>query len=806
MFKLDFFKSFLIAIILMNTSIAMLYAQNQISGTVKDRAGGSPVSYATAALLRPDSSAITGAITSDSGKFVITNVADGNYLLQVSFVGYEKEYRTVNVPSQNDLGEILLSASRNQLKEVVVNASSRVIQKSDRIIFQPTNQNLTKGRNSYQLLQFTPMLRTGKSDRIEIVGKDGFVLYINNRKTTMSADDINAYLSTLPADRIASIEVITDPGVTMRTEGANQGVINLILKKNEANGMNGSLTVQDMQGRQNSQNGGLFINYQHDKLNVSANISGTAMNMKNTEITDFYFTESNIHHHLDNNYIRNGRNLVGMLRADYQLSVNQTLGLAYSVSYGNTKTVRSDVTQFGHISIAAIDSTLQSESNAKAPVVNQSLNLNYRLKTSAKGNLSVDAYYLRNDRKQTVNNSIGHAYETIPFEQYQQRSVEPMNSYSGKIEYTHAFGPGNNLTFGTEVYRNSSESDFFYGNKRSDGVYESDPQKTNRFSYRESYAGAYISYVRVWNPKFNTRVELVGEYVQSKGFQHVTSEEIVRKDFDISPSVSLQYQFSPAHKVSYNLSSSVARPGYYSMNPFRFWLSPTTYKEYNPDLKPSYIYNNTLNYTIKGRYTFVLNYMYIDQCVNNFLVPVDDQYTKYISVNYGSMNSLGLSFNWNQSFLKNRVSVNTSLTGAYREYKGAVETITVDVKGFDWNASVNANVRLSDKYKWNLTGNLSYISKTQLAQENNSDYYRFSIAINKSFARNISLNLGVQNLFFNQPKRDKINDNYKYYTSFNIDSRQAYIGLTIPFGNMKAKGASNRNTSSSKVGGRLREN
>ena len=60
-------------------------AQHQLTGTVKDRADGSPVPYATAALLRPDTTAITGVMTGDDGKFVINNVAAGDYLLQVSF-------------------------------------------------------------------------------------------------------------------------------------------------------------------------------------------------------------------------------------------------------------------------------------------------------------------------------------------------------------------------------------------------------------------------------------------------------------------------------------------------------------------------------------------------------------------------------------------------------------------------------------------------------------------------------------------------------------------------------------------------
>ena len=83
-------------------------AQHQLTGIVKDRADGSPLPYATAALLRADSTAITGVMTGDDGKFVLQNVAAGNYLLQISFIGYQREYRQVNVPEQSDLGDIFL--------------------------------------------------------------------------------------------------------------------------------------------------------------------------------------------------------------------------------------------------------------------------------------------------------------------------------------------------------------------------------------------------------------------------------------------------------------------------------------------------------------------------------------------------------------------------------------------------------------------------------------------------------------------------------------------------------------------------
>ena len=71
----------------------MHLAQHQHSGVIKDKANNVPISFSTAALLRPDSSVLTGEMTDDKGKFVIKNVDPDEYLLQASFLGYEKEYR-----------------------------------------------------------------------------------------------------------------------------------------------------------------------------------------------------------------------------------------------------------------------------------------------------------------------------------------------------------------------------------------------------------------------------------------------------------------------------------------------------------------------------------------------------------------------------------------------------------------------------------------------------------------------------------------------------------------------------------------
>jgi len=783
--------------VLLILSAGIVCGQQQISVQVANEQEEG-LSEALILVLKSDNNAFVRSVVVDDNGQASVHVDASREYVKIMASGYQDyDVRTFD----SETLRVKLQTLSVDLGEVTIMASSRVVQKSDRIAFTAINENLTKGRNTHELLKFTPMLQTDRSDRVGIVGKDGVQLYINGRRTTMDENEIHAYLSTLPADRIASIEVITNPGASMRTSG-NQGVINLILKKNEANGLNGSLMLQDLQGRLNSQSAGLFLNYQKDKLNVTANLSGTFLNLKNSEVSDFYFHESSLHQNLENEHKLMHRNMSGVIRADYNLSNKQALSMAYSASYLNLAINRNDIMRFGLIGEDVVDLILESESRSKTPTVNQSLNLNYRLKTSDRGNLSLDFYYLNNNRKQTVDNKIGQSY-MIPAEEYRQHSEDPMSSFSGKAEYTHLVGQGNSLTFGAEAYQVAAESDFFYGYKSGD-YYEGDPSKSNSFSYNELYSRAYLSFSRAWNQKLSSRVELIGEFVENKGLQRTTSEEVEKRGFDILPNVSLMYQHNPNHRFSYNLSSSVSRPGFYSLNPYQFYLTPIIYREYNPNLKPARLYINALNYTLKGRYTFVLDYMYIDDCMNNFLVPVDDQYTKLINANYGTLQTTSLRFNWNQSFWKNRLSLNTSLSGSYREDKGAVETIVIDSNDFFYSASANTNIRLTTKFNWNLTSNFVYASKMKLAHEDLSDFYSLTLGMRMIFNNNLSLTLGVQNLLVKHPTRDKVNENYEYFTSTNSDMRLAYVGLTFPFGNMKARGASNRNTSS-QVNNRLKE-
>jgi ferric enterobactin receptor len=77
-------------------------------------------------------------------------------------------------------------------------------------------------------------------------------------------------------------------------------------------------------------------------------------------------------------------------------------------------------------------------------------------------------------------------------------------------------------------------------------------------------------------------VGLRGEQTTAQGVQEVGNQSFDRQYFQLFPSASLKYTFSP----KYELTLALSRPGYDQLNPFRIYLNATTYRSGNTALLP----------------------------------------------------------------------------------------------------------------------------------------------------------------------------------------------------------------------------
>ena len=83
----------------------------QISGTVLDEEDA-PMPYATVVIMQAEDSVIAQfGITNNDGQFKITGVKPGNYITQITFMGYESFSQPLGLSADHDWGQIKMEKS-----------------------------------------------------------------------------------------------------------------------------------------------------------------------------------------------------------------------------------------------------------------------------------------------------------------------------------------------------------------------------------------------------------------------------------------------------------------------------------------------------------------------------------------------------------------------------------------------------------------------------------------------------------------------------------------------------------------------
>ena len=164
-------KNFLIATLIIITT--NLFAQvGTIDGVITDQKTGEAVIGAVVQIeaLR------VGAVSGIDGKFVITDLAAGNYQLKISFIAYETIELDVRVIAGRAVSlNIAMSERDNMLGEVVVQGARRMNNEISMIHIQRTALTLVSNISSQQIT------RTQDRDASEVIKRIPGISIIDNR-------------------------------------------------------------------------------------------------------------------------------------------------------------------------------------------------------------------------------------------------------------------------------------------------------------------------------------------------------------------------------------------------------------------------------------------------------------------------------------------------------------------------------------------------------------------------------------------------------------------------------------------------
>ncbi len=368
-------------------------SSTSVSGTIIDE-NNQPVLSAIVIHMETQSGrVIKNTLVDKNGYFRISNIKPNLEKVKITAMGYQEIDLVADSLKENS--QIMLRPLVIGLNEVVVLGKSTVVQKSDRLVFNISNSNITKGNSTYELLRFTPLVRV-EDETISLIGKSSILLYINGRDSRLSGNSALQYLRSLPAEKIARVEVISNPMSTFRTSG-NEGIINLILKKNEGDGLKGTISFDESYQYTNSFNGSMYLFYQKNKLNITANLYGGNRRFYTKTKTEHSYFDTNKYNVVESTNDPDNKQLGGNLTIDYNLSDKQTLGIMLNSGYQRREDDGISRTSYQQLETSIIDSIIYSSNLLRTPSYIFTGNLNYRIKTDDKGSgVALDVDYLHN--------------------------------------------------------------------------------------------------------------------------------------------------------------------------------------------------------------------------------------------------------------------------------------------------------------------------------------------------------------------------------------------------------------------------
>ncbi len=747
-------------------SANLLNAQNMISGTLIDE-NDSPISYAEI-IISANDSIITSEFTNNEGNFSI-DLSKGSYVMIFNYYGNEVLRKKIFVQKPVDLGKLKLDL-RISLGEVIIK-SKLINKKGDKLVMSVSGNKLLKGRNTLEVLKYAPYLSVdSNSGSISMKGKATTIL-VNGRN--IQAADIQTYLSTLPSENIASVEIISNPSSRYDASGGG-GVINIITK-NPNKGIVGSLNSRIDVSKFTSYNSHLTLNSKlSDNLivNTSLNYNDNKGLRKENRI-ETLLSPSVIYDYDKIDTLRSNYFYLST-EAIYDISKRNQIGFGIAYSDYNNRTDQSN-----DLIIKDDNEEMFSKGNylLKRERNYLNLNLNHTIKLDTIGqNIKTIIDYYNSD----INSN--NSYQNLFFENSsslinsnQRLSNSPISNkiFSLKSDYVKPFNKSK-LELGGKYSSVNSKSETVFRNL-IESKFVIDDNLTNDFNYKEQILAGYILYaIDDLFLKSNISLQLGTRFEYTRGIGKIPSEnyESTRNYLDFFPSLFLTKDFGNNNNLSFSYTRRIDRPSYNSFNPTIFYLTDFTSQIGNPELQPSYTNAFELSYNTSN--INILAYCNLTQGEpREILKRIDESNIQYQWRNIDNSDVYGISFSGEKTIIKDWLSILAKASVYNKIYKSSfgddVDSIEVSKTTFQGRMSLSAKLLLEIKSEFAFEYNGSEMYGQFETVENYAFYLNFSKKFNKNFSTYLKITDVFDNLRYTFKNNQSIVQTHQFRNNFSTN-------------------------------------
>lgn len=742
-------------------------AQQTIRGWITDEQR-LPIEYANViALSVRDSSLVTGAVTDNAGKFLLTLPANSNQVfLRVSGIGYEQ--RNVFLPLIADTLQLKAESETKTMEGVTVTAQRpKMAIRNDALVTTIIGSSLAKAGSGNDVLKRIPLL-SGKEGSYSVIGRGAAVIYINNRKITDATE-----IERLNSSDIKDIEVITNPGA--RYDATVSAVIRIHTVRKVGDGFGFDVRTSAYYWENWDTNNQLNMYYRRNGLELTAGSAYNIDNSLNKQTTTNKVQSANLwtNKWTSDSRFRNTNNNY-TLSAAYEFNADHAVGARFFtnllVGANNGSGIFSTDVLKNNVLFDHIESRISANSTA---IPNKSLSAYYVGKVGKIDiDFNTDYYYGREtEYRITTEQSANYANRTVT-----SAGIHTNKFFATKLVLSHPLF-GGSLSVGNENT---------FTNHGQNYVNQENVVPSTASTIKERNNAFFFEY---------SRPTPIGQLMAGLRYEHVNSDYYDEGVY--SPAHSRTYsQWFPSltfatriKEVGLQLSYSAktSRPSYRQLGTNVEYMNRFTRQSGNPTLKPETLHNITL-VSSWNWLTFVANYTQTHNKIMywNEQESTDENITNVRYRNFKRFPALTLSLTAapRMGVWSPQLTLFCQKQWFDIERLGSKLDLSKPVWGIQWDNSFEF------RHDWTAEANLKLTSKgmTENAKLTRNNC-TFDFSVRKAFLNNrLSVTVGVNDLFNRSANQLLLyTNNLSIDTKQELDSREFYVTLRYKFNTARSK-------------------
>lgn len=805
---------------------SICFAKGTVTGFIKNKATGEPIDFANVQLFdaKTGKALPIGTNADLDGKFVLTDVPDGQYMLKATNVGSIAQERPVTVKGGNvNVGDIVLADDTKMLKEVVVTGQASTMKfELDKKVFTVGNDITTAGASASELLESIPSVEVDQDGEVSLRGNSSVTVWINGKESGLTADNRAQILEQIPGETIDKIEVITNPSAKYSPEGT-AGIINIVLKKDRRGGYFGSAEIGA--NTRGGANASVNINYNTRHFDSYASLGfrmrhnrGGSFSHRDYENGEYLYSDGDSRNHGNNLFLRLGTtwhitdnddlyaNAFGMLghnwgRSNTLYHSNQPGTWFFNENLNrNTGNMRGGHAELGY-----------THKFSDTHNIDMMVGYNYWGGPHSNSYLQHQEWHPSDYALSEDDEFAGE--DDIIEEVYQdQKTNMKNNTIEAKLDYTNQLTSWLKLEAGYNGNYSHENSPTVTWERINDNPMELEKNLWNRFIYTNNISAFYATLGGKYRAfSFSAGLRAEAWQIRAKSLAYgQTTEEIEpykRNSFALFPSAFLSWSLPHDNELQVNYTRRIRRPWGGQLNTFKNISDPTNISMGNDQLQPTYSNAFELNY-IKSFTQHILSasaYLRTSTDNINRISYIEDGIMYTTQANAGNQTDAGVELVSKNNFFNSILNLTTT-ANLYNNHvsawtldfltpNGNIATVTGKSRNsFAWDVRCMAQVRLPWDFGFQVTGR--YNSKRLSAQGERGAGWSVDLGLRKSVG-NWTFSVNCRDLFNSRKMHsytygiaEDINGSQINYTQEDKrwrSGRQINFSIKFSFGNMRTK-------------------